>query len=143
MVTEKTSKRRAGGSRGGRKGSCGRYSRVVEHTPAAVGITRAKALTAAPILTTGLHRHSGELGQDNKRESGQGFAGHSVVPQKEDAVYQVYPLKACGSMTVQSPRTERDLARPYLSRWPRKCPREMATCNFLRNLCESTAYRSE
>lgn len=73
--------------------SCRRYSRVVEHTPAAVGVTRAKALTAAPILTTGLHGHSGELGQDNKRDSGQGFAGHSVVPQKEAAVYQVYHLK--------------------------------------------------
>lgn len=47
-------------------GAAPRYSRVVEHTPAAVGVARAKALAAALILPTGLHRDSGELGWDRK-----------------------------------------------------------------------------
>lgn len=81
----------------------------MEHTPAAVGVTRAKALAAAPVLTTGLHRHSGELGQDNKRESGQGFAGHSVVPQKEAAFYQLYHPKQCRSMKGPEPQNQKGL----------------------------------
>lgn len=72
--------------KGTAEGSCRRYSRVVEHTPAAVRVPRAQAVAAAPILTAGLHGDSGELGQDNKRESGQDFAEHSVVPQKEMAL---------------------------------------------------------
>ena len=67
--------------RGAAGGSFGRYSRVVEHTPAAVRVPRAKALAAVPVLPAGLHRDSGELGQDNKRASGQDFAEHSVVHQ--------------------------------------------------------------
>lgn len=48
---------------GRRKGL--QYSRVVEHTPATVGIAGAKTLPTAPILTTRLHGDSGELEQHN------------------------------------------------------------------------------
>lgn len=50
-------------------GSSQWYSRVVEHTPATVGIAWSKTLAAAPILPTGLHRDSGELEQHNEGEA--------------------------------------------------------------------------
>lgn len=80
----------AGGRRSGR-----RYSRVVEDAPAAVGVARAQALAAAPVLTARLHGDSGELGADNKGESGQHFAEHTVIHQKEMLCYRAYHLKQC------------------------------------------------
>lgn len=85
-------------SSGGKReagGSCGRYSRVVEDTPAAVGITRAQALAAAPVLTARLHGDSGELGPDNKGESGQHFAEHTAIHQKEMVCSRAYHPKQC------------------------------------------------
>lgn len=80
----------AGGRRSGR-----RYSRVVEDAPAAVGVARAQALAAAPVLTARLHGDSGELGADNKGEGGQHFAEHTVIHQKEMLCYRAYHLKQC------------------------------------------------
>lgn len=44
------------------------YLRIVEDTPAAVGISRTKTLAAAWILTTGLHWHPWQLQRDRKIE---------------------------------------------------------------------------
>lgn len=92
---EEEEERIMGGS-GRQEEAAHRYSRVVEHTPAAVGIAGAKALAAALVLTTGLHRDPGELGQDDNGGSSQDFAEHPVGHQKE-IFYQVYHLKQCRS----------------------------------------------
>lgn len=98
---ERRWQRGCGGREGGEKapGASGRqaerYSRVVEDAPAAVGVARAQALAAAPVLTARLHGDSGELGADNKGEGGQHFAEHTVIHQKEMLCYRAYHLKQC------------------------------------------------
>lgn len=76
----------SGGSPGGPGASAQRYSRVVEHAPAAVGVARAQAGAAAPILTAGLHGDSGELRQGNKGDSGQDFTEHSAGHQRGHSI---------------------------------------------------------
>lgn len=80
-----------------------RYSRVVEHTPATVGVARAKALAAAPILAAGLHGDSGELGQDHRRDRGQDLVEQPGVYQEVMLSRRVYHLRLCGSR--KGPRT--------------------------------------
>lgn len=97
-VTEKKTKRkRITWGCGKQEETAQRYSRVVEHTPATVGVARAKALAAALILTTGLHRDSGELGQDHRRDRGQDFVEQPVVYQELMLSRRVYHLRLCGS----------------------------------------------
>lgn len=76
-----------------------------------MGIARAQALAAAPVLTARLHRDSGELGPDNKGESGQHFSEHTVIHQKEEVCYRACQLKQCKNTkgSGYSVRTERDL----------------------------------